>query len=346
VILGEEDFAKYPFLEEARSYVSQLGLTLNDMCSPEFERIIKRCEARLKSSRYPLELYIIDKDSDLLSFILAVVVIKASQREDFFSRFALNEASRAEAFLKTENKKTITYIIRQLLGASIYEMEYSIGDSYYEYAMEVKEYVSFSASMKSDYWRIVNRILNDGFVYLRRNEIVRLARDKARQEIFKRIRDAPTPNIPTQLQYLVDIIRNRPLPRRYYEETRIINYPPCAKHALAKMGANENLAHFERFFLTAYLLKAGKTVEDIMKYLATSPDFNEKIARYQVEHIAGLRGGRKAYNVPDCKTLFSQSLCFKDETCDNISHPLQYGRRVKGSEGNFDKKGSFPKKNV
>ena len=77
------------------------------------------------------------------------------------------------------------------------------------------------------------------------------------------------------------------------------------------------------------------------------PDFNEKVARYQVEHIAGLRGGRKAYNVPDCKTLFAQSLCFKNQTCYNVSHPLQYGRRLVKSGGkNFDRKRNFSKENL
>jgi len=325
--------------------VSQLGLTLDDLSSEEFEKVIKRCESRLKSSKYPPELYDLDTDSDLLSFILSVAVIKVSQREDAISRFALNEAVRAEAFLKTENKKTITYIIRQILKVPIYEIEYKIGNSFYEYMIGVKEYIVLSYLLKSDYWRIVNRIVNGGYVYLKRNEIIRLARDGIRYEIYKRIRESATPVIPKQLQYLVDIIKNRPLPRATFEEARRTEYPPCATHAISKAQANENLAHFERFFLTSFLFKIGKNVDDVIKFFSNSPDFNEKIARYQVEHIAGLRGGRKIYNVPDCKTLFSQSLCFKNETCDNISHPLQYGRRlIKNGGEKIDGKRRFSKK--
>ena len=325
--------------------MSQLGLTLDDLSSEEFEKVVKRCEARVKSLRYPPELYDLDIDSDLLSFILAVAVIKVSQREDAISRFALNEAGRAEAFLKTENKKTITYIIRQVLKVPVYETEYTIGNSFYEYMIDVKKYVLLSSLLKSDYWRIVNRIVNGGLVYLKRSEIIRLARDGIRYEIYRRIRESTTPVIPQQLQYLVDIIKNRPLPRVTFEETRITEYPPCATHAISRAQANENLAHFERFFLTSFLLKIGKSVDDVIKFFSNSPDFNEKIAKYQVEHIAGLRGGRKIYNVPDCKTLFSQSLCFKNEICDNISHPLQYGRRlIKNGEKNFDRKRRFSKK--
>jgi DNA primase large subunit len=322
-------------------------LTLDDLSSEEFERVVKRCESRLKSSRYPPELYVLDIDSDLLSFILTVAVIKASQREDAISRFSLNEAGRAEVFLKTENKKTITHIIRQILKISVYETEYAIGNSVYEYTVGIKDYVTLSSPLKSDYWRIVNRIIDYGLVYVKRNEIIRLARDEIRHEIYKRINESATPAIPQQLQYLVDIIKNRPLPATAFEETRITEYPPCATHAVVRSQANENLAHFERFFLTAFLLKTGKSVDDVIKFFSNSPDFNEKVARYQVEHIAGLRGGRKAYNVPDCKTLFAQSLCFKNQTCYNVSHPLQYGRRLVKSGGkNFDRKRNFSKENL
>jgi len=280
----------------------------------------------------------------LLSFVLAVAVIKASQREDVLSRFALNEANRSEAFLKTENKKTVTHIVKQLLDISIRDVDYVVGNTHYDYLMDVKEYVELSSTFKSDYWKIVNKVVDNGYVYLKTNEVVRLIRDKIKAEIYRRIKESSVPSIPERLQYLVEIVKNRPLPREPFESSQLTSYPPCVAHAIARSEANENLSHFERFFLTAFLLKAGKSVEDVIKFFSTSPDFNEKVARYQVEHIAGLKGGRKAYNVPDCKTLFSQSLCYKNESCNNISHPLQYGKRyIKKGEKNFDRKGRLLK---
>ncbi|MBC7090850.1 MAG: hypothetical protein H5T50_02935 [Nitrososphaeria archaeon] len=324
-ILGEEDLVKYPFLEETKEYIAKLGLTLNDFVSNEFEKVIRRCELRLMSSRYPPELYTLDKDTDLLSFILALIIIKASQREDVFTRFAFNEANRAEHFLKTEeNKRVLTYILKRLLNINILEVDDFIGNSHYEYAIHVKDYIKLSSSLKSIHWKIVNKIVYNGLVYLKRREIIRLARDKIYQEIYKRIKDAPTPVVPQNLQYLVDIVKNRPLPKRLAKNLVPTVDPPCVTQILDKIKAGKNLSHYERFFITTFLLKRGKTIDEIISLFSFSPDFNEKIARYQVEHIAGLRGGRKQYNVPDCKTLFSQSLCYKNESCDNISHPLNY----------------------
>jgi len=344
-ILGEEDLIKYPFLEETKEYIAKLGLTLNDFISNEFEKVIRRCELRLMSSRYPPELYTLDKDTDLLSFILAVIIIKASQREDMFSRFAFNEANRAEYFLKTEeNKSVLTYILKRLLNINILEVDYSIGSSHYEYAIHVKDYIKLSSSLKSVHWKIVNKIVDNGLVYLKRREIIRLARDRMYQEIYKRIKDAPTPIVPQNLQYLVDIVRNRPLPKRFAKNLVPTEDPPCVTQILDKIKASKNLSHYERFFITTFLLKRGKTVDEIISLFSLSPDFNEKIARYQVEHIAGLRGGRKQYNVPDCKTLFSQGLCYKNESCNNISHPLNYKlKRVEKLDG---EKRRLPKKEI
>jgi len=344
-ILGEEDLIKYPFLEETKLYIAKLGLTLNDFISDEFEKIIRRCELRLMSSKYPPELYALDKDTDLLSFILAVIIIKASQREDVVSRFAFNEASRAEYFLKIEeNKSVLTYILKRLLNINMFEVSYSVGNAYYEYAIHVKDYVKLSSSLKSVHWKIVNKIVNNGLVFLRRQELIRLARDKIYHEICKRIKDAPSPVVPDKLQYLVSIVKNRPLPKRLTESSISTEDPPCVKQILDKIKMGKNLSHYERFFITTFLLRKGKSVEEIISLFSSSPDFNEKIARYQVEHIAGLRGGRKRYNVPDCKTLFSQSLCYKDDSCNNISHPLNY--RSKKGEKPYEGKDRFPKKDV
>jgi DNA primase large subunit len=60
--------------------------------------------------------------------------------------------------------------------------------------------------------------------------------------------------------------------------------------------------------------------------LAERPDFNEKIARYQVEHIAGLRGSRTRYKPPSCQTMRSLGLCVEDgRLCPKwIKNPLEF----------------------
>jgi len=102
--------------------------------------------------------------------------------------------------------------------------------------------------------------------------------------------------------------------------------PPCMTAILEALKRGENLPHAARFAITTYLLKRGWDVEQIVELFRNAPDFNEKITRYQVQHIAGKVGGRKEYAVPNCETMRQWGLCVA--TC-NVRNPLQYLKRVK-----------------
>jgi DNA primase large subunit len=80
-----------------------------------------------------------------------------------------------------------------------------------------------------------------------------------------------------------------------------------------------------RFALTAFLLNIGMKTEDVINRYTTVSDFNEQLTRYQVEHIAGKRGGGVKYTPPNCETLQTHGLCIrKDELCKKVKHPLTY----------------------
>jgi len=100
--------------------------------------------------------------------------------------------------------------------------------------------------------------------------------------------------------------------------------PPCMRAILDALKRGENLPHTARFAITTYLLKRGWDVEQIVDLFRNAPDFNEKITRYQVQHIAGRAGGRKEYAVPSCKTMREWGLCI---TNCGIKNPLEYGRK-------------------
>src|SRR5438094_9977603 len=52
------------------------------------------------------------------------------------------------------------------------------------------------------------------------------------------------------------------------------------------------------------------------------------MTRYQVEHIAGKRGGRTKYTCPMCTTLKTHGVCYKpDDICGTIRNPLSYYKR-------------------
>jgi DNA primase large subunit len=83
-----------------------------------------------------------------------------------------------------------------------------------------------------------------------------------------------------------------------------------------------------RFAMAAFLLNIGTNEDDLLKMFKFFTDFDERIARYQVEHIAGKRGSRRQYTAPNCSTMRTHGLCVNpDELCGSIKHPLSYYRR-------------------
>jgi DNA primase large subunit len=83
-----------------------------------------------------------------------------------------------------------------------------------------------------------------------------------------------------------------------------------------------------RFAMAAFLLSIGTTEDDLLGMFKAFTDFDERIARYQVEHIAGKRGSRQKYTPPNCTTMQTHGLCVNpDDLCATVRHPLSYYRK-------------------
>lgn len=101
--------------------------------------------------------------------------------------------------------------------------------------------------------------------------------------------------------------------------------PPCMFSLVEKLVKGENLSHHQRFAVATFLLNLGLSVEDVLRLFKYAPDFNERVARYQIEHLAGLRGSRKKYRTYKCETLKSLNICAGE--C-GVRHPLAYVVKV------------------
>ena len=117
--------------------------------------------------------------------------------------------------------------------------------------------------------------------------------------------------------------------------------PPCVANVLNEVRGGGNPSHFARFLLASFMLRRchdveGRPIEECVEETAdlfkTAADYKEKTTRYQVEHIAGLRGGRKFYMPPSCQEIYSNGLCPTNLGC-GVKNPLQLiGWRGKISE--------------
>lgn len=330
--LGSGDLAKYPFLNEAGDYVRQAGFSFEELASPDLTNVLDRAVERIevgasggvyeKLERYEIE---------VLTFLVALILVKSVGLEPLFRKFALAEARRAEKFL-IEDLKRQNELQKRLLFSKIFEdlFQLKIGQAETDnrlFKVKVTDYLSRSSHFHEQEWKLVNRLVSEGSVYLDADETVRLIRTELSVMIYSRVRGMTLPNLPEAMRSKADALRVRLLPRYDYRPTNVTEFPPCIKHAIDLMGKGENLPHSARVMLATYMIAIGKPIDEIVSMFENAPDFNRKITRYQVEHLAGLKGSRTKYSVPSCEKLLNENLCFATEQCAGIVSPLQFGRK-------------------
>src|SRR5260370_38673957 len=104
--------------------------------------------------------------------------------------------------------------------------------------------------------------------------------------------------------------------------------PSCGRQIIDNLAEGKNVKHKGRFTLASFLINIGAGEEEIVKTFKPASDFSERMTRYQVEHIAGKRGGRTKNTCPMCTTLKTHGVCYKpDEISGTIRNPLRYYKR-------------------
>ena len=105
-------------------------------------------------------------------------------------------------------------------------------------------------------------------------------------------------------------------------------HPPCIKALYEAASASRHLSHVGRFTLTSFLINVGMSPEKLTELFKSFSDYNERLTRYQVEHIAGSRGSGTRYTPPNCDTLQTHNVCVnRDELCGGARNPLVYYKR-------------------
>jgi DNA primase large subunit len=100
-------------------------------------------------------------------------------------------------------------------------------------------------------------------------------------------------------------------------------FPSCIQDVYDGVLAGRPASHLGRFALTSFMLSIGMSIDDVFKFFRSVSDFNERMTRYQVEHIAGNKGSGTKYIPPNCSTLHTHGLCISPEfECKGAVNPL------------------------
>jgi DNA primase large subunit len=332
----KNDLAKYPFLKEAAEYVKTLDLKIEDLASPEFSQILERAKERVEEAI----LYAIvsrklqNEEIEILSFPTAIMLAAATENPFIKRRYALAEAKQTYNDLKFEPKEKILAVAKNFQWKiTTVDAEENIAP--YEFKLHFTDYLKNTTTMREKKWKLVNRMLTQGNVYLTRNETARLLSEEVRRHVEKRLEIKELPKLPQKITEIAEKLKNLTLEKVSKAEMEGIPktikrdaFPPCIKALYDAASKGHHISHIGRFTLTSFLVNIGMLTENIIELFKNFPDFNERMTRYQVEHIAGERGSRTRYKPPKCETLKTHGLCTKpDETCKKANHPLIYYKK-------------------
>ena len=337
ISLGQDEIAKYPFLAEAGQYLKDKGFTLEQFATdPDLKIIVDKAYERIESAAEDKTYYPeLDDPSEkettlplnVFSFLIAIVLLKLSGLNTLINKFSLAEARRAEKFLQRDlvsnsDKTSEEFAIR--IFRDIFSVTIKKTGDYF--VIPIPDYLKHAVNFHEREWKLVNRHVENGMVFLTPHESARLIRKELGIYIAARIRAANTPSMAKGFEDKVNKLSV--LTKKFAVSTVVsTEHPPCIKHAIEALNNGENLSHSGRFMLATFLLGRGQTIDEIAPLFKNAPDYDEKVTRYQIKQVAGETGSNIKYSCPSCEKIKSNDLCFAIPECDNIINPIQFGKK-------------------
>jgi len=251
-----------------------------------------------------------------------------------YAKHCQQELSKYNAKIKYPNKILQNIFSNLGISVTVDERIYKNGIKY-PFQMEFPPYLRVSTKIRNESWKLINRFFENGKIYLIRHDVVLLLREFVRQKTqpdYKQINkelSIQMEKIPEITEILNEISTLMASHKRRFESSIFSEgetigselYPPCIKTILFRAMHGDNLSHNERLAIAFFYLNTNHTIEETVDIFRTSPDFDEKIARYQTEFAAGSGGKGKKYSMYKCAKLKSLHLCramdpdFGDKLC-------------------------------
>jgi DNA primase large subunit len=324
---------KYPFLPFLGEYLKEIYFDFEETFKGN-NLILSESLERVKlivSGKIPK--YYDDPSIEIPIFVTSLYFVSQLGTDTIY-RFADYESKRFSKNIQEEKLENLLILAQHLIKSNL-EIHVIKRGPYeiFEIKMPLIDYLNLAPFLGGYNWALAFKDIHLGKVYLSKSDFSRLLEESYRQWIILKANELKDYYYPELEKILIEVSKEIEEKRKTYK-TSIRSYegidPPCMRILINDLKSGKKLSHMGRFALVTYLHSINWSVEDVINLFKSLPDFREDITRYQVEHIFGLRGGRKVYSVPSCLTMKAASLCFPESPgCDNIKHPLQYLVRIK-----------------
>ncbi len=328
--------AYYPFLPEVRDAVREAGADLDAVLgSPLYEatrrRAVERVEGALANG-FPAPHVTDDRSAlhELLSVPVARMLCVALGEKALVARYATAEARRAGENLAADADPEAIDRCAQALALPLVPWDGG-------WRLHVADYL-LAAPLQDAAWKLILRPVDHGQVRVDREQAVRLVQEALRRRIAAELDAERTKPLPDPVRQALAPLLAGLEPR--LEEARESwsqgefgpvkpeLFPPCIKEAFEALKRSENVPHHGRFAFATFLNTIGWNSEQILDYMATTPNFDRDKSRYQIEHVTGQKSVG-AYTPPGCGTMQTNGICpldKRDSLCFKIKHPLSYYR--------------------
>ena len=349
--------ARYPFFEAAREAVEAADIALPELVAedaPAVERGVERVRRALVEGTVTAENpRRWDHRNELLSYPVARILVSLVDVPAAVDKYAEAEARTArERFVadfesdddglrSTGDGVDLDAVLLEFDLADAVTPERPTGPDgadarrggrdHRRFRVAVDAYLALSDRGWGEEWRLVNRELAAGAVRVERDELYQLLREAVRRRVaeglpFEVRGSAGGDSIADALDDAVDDLRTLLADRGHIHEIATDTvapdlFPPCMGRLLERTRRGVELDPPASFALTAFLTGIGMNTEEILS-LYRPAAVDEAQVRYQTEYLRDTRGTQ--YAPPTCATMDDYDLCFPDDRCETIAHPLSY----------------------
>jgi DNA primase large subunit len=352
VNLTKTDKATYPFLKITSEYMKDPmknpSLDIEELTSPELKPILLRAQERLeKAIQFVFVGERSNDDWEIPSFPIAIMLALATKHSFIKRRYALAEAKQAyhgfpdksgqikSGFINEPSDKLIA-IARDFDWDIVRNRDSGIP---FDFSINLADYLRNITHLRDENWKLVNRIVIKGRVYLNQQDAARLLQEEVQRRIENRLEIKEVPQFPQPIMdiadKLVELAKEKIGESEMEGFPKVVSqsaFPPCIAGLYDAASRGRHMGHVERFTITSFLLTIGMSSEKVAEVFKTSSDYNARLTRYQVEHIAGSKGSGTRYTPPSCSTLQTHGVCTStDELCRRVHHPLNYYLRKQTS---------------
>ncbi len=323
-------------------------------------KLVETVRNILQTGEVPVDSYSNYEESILVYYSL-LEVAKFLEDKRFTARVALAYSKTAKKQLESEDDEVLATIATKLGLRVVLSHEAPripvvtsrgkkevLGFKQLRYALPVEDYLEVVSKRLAhdEAYSLSNMVVSRGLVYLDNQVFTRILEEKVFQVVLGSAEEqleSPVAGVEKIARVLQEAVL-----KEYYKEPATIAtttterepeeastapvtetsevieslFPPCIKRILNELKAGGNPSHVERFNLAAFLGQIGLGVDDILEYFKKTADYNEKIARYQVEHILGLRGSRRKYMPYNCDKMKSAGICPIEDQCPGGKNPV------------------------